>query len=150
MKLKRYKATKKDWLVVLAGILLGIILIWLSTIVGSALIKRMWSSLFVIYFIGIIVNRIFGPRRKVDKVGVSESVKNKRYKWNGMYTFYATIFGIVVAIGIIIALICGIYNITVVELFIKLFTVFKTIVYIYIFGGILLLFLPFIIIGKLL
>ena len=150
MKLKRYKATKKDWLVVLAGILLGIILIWLSTIVGSALIKRMWSSLFVIYFIGIIVNRIFGPRRKVDKVGVSESVKNKRYKWNGMYTFYATIFGIVVAIGVIIALICGIYNITVVELFIKLFTVFKTIVYIYIFGGILFLFLPFIIIGKLL
>ena len=148
MKFKRHKVTREDWLVVLAGILLGIILIWLSTIVGSALIKRMWSSLFVIYFIGIIVNRIFGPRRKVDKVGVSESVKNKRYKWNGMYTFYATIFGIVVAIGVIIALICGIYNITVVELFIKLFTIFKTIVYIYIFGGILLLFLPFIIIGK--
>lgn len=148
MKFKRHKVTREDWLVVLAGILLGIILIWLSTIVNSALIKRMWSSLFVIYFIGIIVNRMFGPRRKVDKVGVSESVKNKQYKWNGMYTFYATIFGIVVAIGVIIALICGIYNITVVELFIKLFTIFKTIVYIYIFGGILLLFLPFIIIGK--
>lgn len=132
MKFKRHKVTREDWLVVLAGILLGIIIIWFSTIVDYALIKRMWSSFFVIYFIGIIVNRIFGPRRKIDKVDVSESVKNKRHKWNGMYTFYATIFGIVVAIGIVIALICGIYNITVVELFIKLFTVFKTIVYIYI------------------
>lgn len=148
MKFERRKVTKKDWLVVLTGILLGIILIWLSTIVGSALIKRMWSSLFVIYFIGIIVNRISGPRRKVNKVGVSESVKNKRYKWNADDILWAIIYGILAIVGLSIGLICGIYNITVVELFIKLFTVFKTIIYMYIFGGILLLFLPFIIIGK--
>lgn len=75
-------------------------------------------------------------------------MKLRRYKLNADDTLWAIIYGILAIVGLSIGLICGIYNITVVELFIKLFTIFKTIVYIYIFGGILLLFLPFIFISK--
>ena len=41
-----------------------------------------------------------------------------------------------------------IYDITVVELFIKLVHAFKNVVYMFLFGGIILLVLAFIIIGK--
>ena len=63
MKFKRHKVTKDDWLVVLVGILLGVILIWFSSVFGLDLIKRVWSSFLIIYcfsyFIGVVVNRIF-------------------------------------------------------------------------------------------
>ena len=151
MKFKRHKVTKDDWLVVLVGILLGVILIWFSSVFGLDLIKRVWSSFLIIYcfsyFIGVVVNRIFKLRRKkVDKINVGESVELNYI--NGKHIFYAVICGITVAIGVIIALICGIYDITVVELFIKLFHAFKNLVYMFLFGGIILLVLPFIIIGK--
>ena len=95
----------------------------------------------------MVVNRIFKLRRKkVDKISVGESVELNYI--NGKHIFYTVICGITVAIGVIIVLICGIYDITVVELFIKLFHAFKNLVYMFLFGGIILLVLPFIIIGK--
>ena len=57
MKFKRHKVTKDDWLVVLVGILLGVILIWFSSVFGLDLIKRVWSSFLIIYCFGSLSKR---------------------------------------------------------------------------------------------
>lgn len=72
----------------------------------------------------------------------------KLYKWKKEDTLTSIIAFVVIIISGTIGVVCAMYDITVFDLIIKLFTVFKTIIYMYIFGGILLLFLPFIIIGK--
>ncbi len=72
----------------------------------------------------------------------------KLYKWKKEDTLTSIIALVVIIISGTVGVVCAMYDITVFDLIIKLFNVFKTIVYIYIFGGILLLFLPFIFISK--
>lgn len=82
----------------------------------------------------------------MEKANGGESMK--LYKWKKEDTLTSIIALVVIIISGAIGVVCAMYDITVFDLIIKLFTVFKTIIYMYIFGGILLLFLPFIIISK--
>lgn len=58
----------------------------------------------------------------------------KLYKWKKEDTLTSIIALVVIIISGTVGVVCAMYDITVFDLIIKLFNVFKTIVYIYIWG----------------